>query len=220
MPVDRQRLGGAPSRIRTRAVAAGVGAGAVSRNAAAALVEAVGALAEAAVNRVLLSEERVSSAAEAKRLLAGEADSEALADKVQRVVVLAVPLVRMAARGARFARVPWVMVASSSVAMGVAVRAGVRELQLLSSLVAFRLEQAGVPADPVLVKKVAVDLYLHPRRPVNLGDDKVRLVRLTRKWVLGGAFGRSTSRRAARAFEAAERLDGADLAARWTARPG
>ena len=217
MPVDQQPLG-VPSRIRTRAVSAGAGAGVASRNAAAALVEAVEALAEATVNRVLLSDERVSSAAEAKRLLAGEADTEALADKVQRVVVLAAPLVRMAARGAKFARVPWVIVASSSVAVGVAVRAGVRELQLLSSLVAYRLEQAGVAPDPALVKKVAVDLYLHPRRPVDLGDDKVRLVRLTRKWVLGGAFGRSTSGRAARAFEAAERLDGADLAVRWTAQ--
>jgi hypothetical protein len=65
------------------------------------------------------------------------------------------------------------------------------------------------------VKKVAVDLYLHPKRPPDLGDDKLRLVRLTRKWVVGGAFGRTTSKRAARAFEAAEKLDGADLAARW-----
>jgi hypothetical protein len=210
MRVDPQ-LQGVAARLRAHAV----GAGAASRDAAAALVDAVGALAAAAVDRVLLSEERVSSAAEARRLLAGDADTEALADKVQRVVVLAVPVVRMAARTAKVARVPWVVVASSSVAVGVAVRAGVRELQLLSSLVAYRFEQAGVPADPVLVKKVAVDLYLHPRRPVHLGDDKVRLVRLTRKWVLGGAFGRSTSRRAVRAFEAAEQLDGAELAARW-----
>src|SRR5262245_21966153 len=158
MPVDPQ-LQGAPSRIRTRAVAAGAGAGAASRHAPAALVEAVGALAEAAGTRVLLSGERVTSAAAAKRLLAGEAETEALADKVQRVVVLAAPVVRMVARGAKVAKVakvPWVIVASSSVAVGVAVRAGVRELQLLSSLVAHRLEQAGVPADPALVKKVAV----------------------------------------------------------------
>ena len=106
---------------------------------------------------MLLTDERVTSASEAKRLLADEADTEALADKIQRVVVLATPLVRRFARGARLSRVPWVMVASSSVSIGIAVRAGVRELQLLGSLVAYRLEQAtGAPPDPALVESVVV----------------------------------------------------------------
>ena len=87
MPVDQEP--GAPVRLRARAAAAGNGATAASRRAVAALVEAVGALADAAIDRVLLTGERVTLAAEAKRLLAGEADTEALADKVQRVVVLA-----------------------------------------------------------------------------------------------------------------------------------
>jgi hypothetical protein len=109
------------------------------------------------------------------------------------------------------------MIASSSVSVGIAVRTGVREIQVLSSLVAFRIEQAtGAPADPKLVEKVAVDLYLNPKRAPDLTDDRLRLVRLTRKWVLLGAFGRSTSKRAARALAAAEKLDGGDLAARWT----
>ena len=100
------------------------------------------------------------------------------------------------------------MVASSSVSIGIAVRAGVRELQLLASLVAYRLEQAtGAPPDPALVKRVAIDLYLHPKRAPDLTDDKLRLVRLTRTWVLRGAFGRNTSRRAAQALEAAEKLN-------------
>ena len=99
-------------------------------------------LADAAVDRVLLSEERVTSADEGKRQLAGEGDSEALAGKVQRVVVLATPIVRILARGARFTRLPWAMIASSSVSIGLTVRTGVRELQVLASLVAYRLEQA------------------------------------------------------------------------------
>src|SRR5215467_3201681 len=145
-----------PLRLRARAASAGAGATAATRTAVVALVRAVGDLVDAAVDRVLLTDERVTSASEAKRLLAGEPDTEALADKIQRVVVLAVPVVRMLARGARFTRVPWVMVASSSVSIGIAVRAGVRELQVLASLVAYRLEQAtGAPADPALVKKVA-----------------------------------------------------------------
>ena len=177
---------------------------------------AVGVLADAAIDRVLLTDERVTSSAEATRLLAGEAHTEELADKIQRVVVLAVPVVRMLARGARVTRVPWAMVAASSVSIVIAVRAGVRELQLLASLVAYRLEQGtGAPSDPALVKKVAIDLYLHPKRAPDLSDDKLRIVRLTRKWVLGGAFGRNTSRRALAALDAAERLDGRELAARW-----
>ena len=114
------------------------------------------------------------------------------------------------------------MVASSSVSIGIAVRTGVRELQLLASLVAYRLELAtGAPADPALVKKVAIDLYLHPKRAPDPTDDKLRLLRLTRTWVLRGAFGRNTSRRAAKAFDVAENLDGQQLAARWeSAAPG
>ena len=89
---------GTPARLRTRAASAGIGATAATRKAVRALVESVGALADAAIDRVLLTDERVTSAAEARRLLAGEADTEALADKIQRVVVLAVPVVRVLAR--------------------------------------------------------------------------------------------------------------------------
>ena len=214
MAVDQEPV--TPARLRARAASAGGGATAATRKAVNALVESVGALADSAIDRVLLSDERVTSASEAKRLLAGEADTDALADRIQRVVVLAVPVVRMLARGARWSRVPWVMVASSSVSIGIAVRAGVRELQVLASLVAYRLEQAtGAPADPALVKKVAIDLYLHPKRTPDPADEKLRLVRLTRTWVLRGALGRNTSRRAAKALDAAEKLDGQQLAACW-----
>ena len=206
MPMNQQR--GRLARVRARATSGG-----------SDLVDAVGALAAAAVDRVLLRDEHVTSAADAKRLLAGEADTEALADKIQRVVVLAVPFVRMLARGARFSRVPWAMVASSSVSIGMTVRTGVRELQLLAALVAYRLEQAtGAPADPALVEKVAIDLYLHPSRTPDVTDGKLHLVRLTRKWLLRGAFGRSTARRWSKALDAAEKLDAEQLAARWQSR--
>ena len=193
-------------------------AGAGARKASDALVDAVGAFADQAIDRVLLTGERVTSAAEGKRLLAGEADLEERADRIQRAVVVAVPAVRVLARGARFTRVPWVMVASSVLSIGVAVRTGVRELQVLSSLVAHRLEQAtGAPAEPALVKKLAIDLYLEPKRAPDLADDGLRLVRLSRKWVLSGAFSRNTSKQAAKALDAAERLDAAVLTARWAA---
>jgi hypothetical protein len=179
-------------------------------------MRAVDTLVTRAIDRVLLTDERVTSAAEGKKLLAGQADSEALAGDIQRVIVLAVPIVRTLARGARFMKVPWVMIGSTAVSMGVAVRSGVREIQIIASLVAHRLEQTtGAPSDPALVKKLAIDLYLKPKREPNLTDDKLRLARLTRKWVLLGAFGRKTSKRAAKALDAAERLDAVGVQERW-----
>jgi hypothetical protein len=167
---------------------------------------------------VLLTGERVSSAAEAKRRLAGNEETESLAEDIQRVVVLAVPAIRALARGARLTRIPWVIVASSAVSVGIAVRTGVREVQVLAALVAHRLEEeTGAPADPALVKKLAIDLYLRPKSKRALADDKLRLVRLTRKWVFLGAIGRKTSKRAAKAFDAAERLDAATLRDQWVA---
>lgn len=202
----------------TSATTVGRSAGATTLKSGSALVDAVGRLVDAAVDRVLLSDDRVTSAADAKLRLSGQAGTEELADKVQWVVVLATPVVRAVARGAKITRLPWAIVASSSVTVGIAVRTGVREIQVLSSLVAYRIEQAtGAPADPRLVEKVAVDLYLNPKRKPDLTDDRLRLVRLTRKWVLLGAFGRRTSKRAGKALESADKLDGSDLARRWSA---
>jgi hypothetical protein len=111
-----------------------------------------------------------------------------------------------------------VIVASSAVSVGIAVRTGVREVQVLAALVAHRLEEeTGAPADPALVKKLAIDLYLRPKSKRAVADDKLRLVRLTRKWVFLGAIGRKTSKRAAKAFDAAERLDAATLHDQWVA---
>jgi len=187
-----------------------------ARRASGALVSAVSDLVCKAVDQVLLGDERVGSAAEARQLLKRDEQVEAFAGEIHRVVALAVPVLLRLARGARLTRVPWVLVASATLSIGIAVRSGVKEIQALSSLIAHRLEQAtGAPADPALVKKLAVDLYLHPRRTPNLNNDRLRIVRLTRKWLLGGAFGRKTERRASRAFEAAERIEAAALAAEW-----
>jgi hypothetical protein len=199
-----------------RAATAGKAAGSGARRASGALVGAVGDLVDRAVDRMLLTGERVTSAAEAKRLLAGDEKVDAHAAEIQRVALLAVPVVRRLLRGARLTRVPWVMVASSAFSVGLAVRTGVREVRVLASLVADRLEQeTGMPADPALVKKLAIDLYLHPKRTPEVEDDALRLVRLTRRWVLSGTFGRSTAKRAAKALDAAERLDAEALSARW-----
>jgi hypothetical protein len=187
-----------------------------ARRASGALVRAVTELVNKAVDQVLLRDQRVGSAAEARQLLKRDEHAEALTGDIQRVVALAVPVLRRLARGARMTRGPWVFVASTTFSIGIALRSGVKEIQALSSLVAHRLEQAtGAPADPALVKKLTIDLYLHPRSTPNLDNDRLRIVRLTRKWLLSGAFGRKTERRASRALEAAERIDAGALAAEW-----
>jgi hypothetical protein len=208
-----------PSRFRGRATAAGTASAAGLRKAVEALIDAVAGLVDHAIERVLVTGERVTSAADGKRLLAGDVEFEARADKIQKVVVAAVPVFRVLARGARLTRVPWVMVASSTFAMGVAVRIGVRELQVIASFVAHRLEQeTGAPADPELVEKLAIGLYLDPKRGADLVDDRPRLFRLARRWVLSGAFGRNTSKHASKALDAVERLDVAELARAWSAK--
>lgn len=184
-----------------------------------ALTDAVGALVDRAIDRVLLTGERVTSPAEAKERLRKREDTEALADNIQRVVVLATPVVRTFVRSVRFTRVPWVLVASTSVSIGLAVRSGVRELQVLAAFLAHRLEQAsGRPADPALVKKLAVELYLEPKRAPDVGGGRLRLGRLTRRWLLRGAFGRNTEKQARRAFDAAGKLDVDEMLAVWEAR--
>src|SRR5262249_5764622 len=201
-----------------RSLDAGKRAGTIALHGGSALVRAVRRLVDRAVDEILLSEQRVTSAAEATRLLASDEKSEAPAGDVQRGVTLAVPVARRLSRGASVFKFPWVMVASTSVSVGFAVRAGVKEIQALSSLLAYRLEQStGAPSDPELVKKLAVDLYLNPKRAPRLEDDKLRVVRLPRKWVLNGAFGRKTKRRSARALVAAERIDIAAAASQWEA---
>jgi hypothetical protein len=198
-----------PSRRRARA----------AQQQVDALLQAVDALVTRAVDRVLLTGERVRSPVEGKSMLAKREDSEALADNVQRVVVLAVPVLRTFVRGMRITRVPWVLVASTTVSLGLAVRTGVREIQVLAALLAYRLEQAsGEPADPALVKKLAVELYLEPKAAPDLFADRLRLGRLTRRWLVRGAFGRSTEKQAKRALDAAGKLDMDAALSAWSRR--
>jgi hypothetical protein len=181
-----------------------------------ALADAISNLYERAIDRVLLRPERVRTAAEGKALLAAHESHEAFAEQIQRVVVLAVPVVRAVAVGARFTRVPWVFVSSTALSISLTVRAGVREVQVLGSLLAHRLEQAtGRPADPALVKKLTIELYLAPKRTPALSDRRLRPGRLVRRWIFRGALGRETRKDAGRALDQAERLDLRPIAERW-----
>jgi len=173
-----------------------------------ALVRAAGNLVDDLVDRLLRTDERVATAAEGKLLIAADDGMEDVADRVQRFVAVATPTVRILARGARFTRVPWVLVASTAVSLTTTTRAGVREVRVLGSLLAYRLEQAtGMPADPALVKKLAVELYLAPKRKPDVTELDLPLAQLARKWLFRGVFGRDTRRAAEKALDAAEQLD-------------
>jgi len=173
-----------------------------------ALVRAAGSLFDDLVDRLLRGDERVTSAAQGKLLIAADDDMEEVADRVQRFVAVATPAVRMLARGARFTRVPWVLVATTTMSLLTTVRAGVIEVRVIGSLVAYRLEQAtGLPADPRLVKKLTLDLYLAPKREPDVTSLDLPLARLARKWLLRGVFARDTRKAAHKALDAAERLD-------------
>jgi hypothetical protein len=170
-----------------------------------------------AVDRILVTDSRVVSATEGKGLLT---ETEATAARIQRSLMFGVPVVRILTRRTRFARTPWLKVGSKSLSIGTSVRTGVRELQVLTSLLAHRLEESTQgPADARLVEKLAIDLYLHPKRRLDLSDDRLRLVRLSRKWLLVGALGSTTTKRAKRALDAAERVDPVTASAQWAARP-
>jgi hypothetical protein len=161
-----------------------------------------------AFDRLLSSDTAVTTAAEAKRLLADNAETEELTDAIQRFVAIATPVARIALRGARFTRIPWVLVASSAVSIGVTVRNGVRELQAIAALLVHRFEQdTGTRPDPALLQKLTLELYLRPRRTPDVSDLGLPLARLARRWIVSGAFGRNTRGKTGKALDAAERLD-------------
>jgi hypothetical protein len=188
-------------------------------NATRSLADAVAAFYERSIDRMLAGSDRVTSAAEGRAFLVSQEDTEAVADNMQRVVVFAVPVVRMVAKGARFTKVPWVLLSTTAVSTGLTMRTGVREVQVLGSLIAHRIEEAtGQIADPALVKKLTVELYLAPRQVPDLSDRRLRLHRLLRRWVFRGATGRKSGKAATKALHAAERLEMGPLIARWAER--
>jgi hypothetical protein len=186
------------------------------------LVDAIASLYDHAIDRVFSTSERVTSAAEGKRLLTGDDNTEEMADRVQRVVVVASPVLRTLFRGARITKVPWVLVASTTFSIATTLRAGVQEVQVIGSLLAHRMEQeTGLPADQRLVRRLALELYLWPRRTPSFDDRPLPLRRLGQRWLFKGAFGRDTRKAASKALDAAERLDlRRYLAARLGPRPG
>ena len=178
------------------------------------LQRAAGEIVDQALARLLSSDIDVTSAADAKRLMADNEEAEELTDAIQRFVAVATPVVRIALRGARFTRVPWVLVVSSAVSIGMTVRNGVRELQAIAALLTYRFEQeTGAPPDSALLQKLTLELYLKPRRTPDALDLSPPLARLARRWIISGVIGRNTRGKTEKALDAAERLDIAAIAA-------
>jgi hypothetical protein len=176
---------------------------------------AAGDVIHQAFERLLSSDVEVKTAAEAKRLLADHEDTEEMTDAIQRFVAIATPVARIALRGARFTRVPWVLVTSSAVSIGVTVRNGVRELQALAALLAYRFEhETGSLPDPALLRKLTLELYLKPSRTPDVSNPGLPLARLARRWIVSGALGRNTRKKTEKALDSAERLDLAAVARR------
>ena len=166
-------------------------------------------------DRLLSSDVTVPTNAEAQALLADQEDTEALTDAIQRFVAIATPVARIALRGARLTRIPWVLVASSAISIGVTVRNGVRELQTIAALISRRFEQeTGEAADTALVQKLTLELYLRPRRTPDVSQLGLPLAALARRWIVSGVFGRSTRAKTKKALEAVERLDVVSLSER------
>ena len=214
-----------PQPSRMRAFRARVGRSDIEVRGSAssardALVDSVSVLYDRALDRVLATPSRVTSAAEARALLASNERSEELSDRVQKVAIAALPVIRLTARGARFTRVPFVFAASTVFSVGSTVHTGVRETQVLGSLIAHRLEQTtGQPAEAALVKKLTVELYVAPKHDPDLSDRRLHLARLVRRWIIRGTLGRDTGKAAIKALDAAERLDLAPHIASWNALP-
>jgi hypothetical protein len=180
-----------------------------------ALERSAGDVVHQAFARLLSSDTAVTTAAQARRMLADDEGTEELTDAIQRFVAIATPIARIGLRGARFTRIPWVLVASTAVSIGVTVRNGVRELQAIAALLAQRFEhETGAPPDPALLQKLTLELYLRPRRTPDISDLRLPLSRLARRWVVSGMFGRNTRRKTGKSLDAAERLDIGSLAAR------
>jgi hypothetical protein len=188
-----------------------------SSNGGGAVNEAGSSLYERAVDRVLAIPDRVTTAEQGKALLASDRRVEALTDKLQKALVVAVPVLRTLSKGSRFSGMPWALVASTTISIGVTVRAGVREVQVLRALVADRVErETGGPADGTLVKKLAVELYLDPGSEPDLSDRRPRYGNVVTRWLFRGMVGRDTRKTATKALEAAEELDVQPLVARWS----
>jgi hypothetical protein len=106
-------------------------------------------------------------------------------------------------------KIPWVFSLVTITNLTRSIRQGVREVQVIGSYLAARIEHAtGRPPDPDLVKRVTVQLYLSPTRKADLTvPENLEARKLLQRWLFNGFLGRTTNKTAVRAIGAVERLD-------------
>jgi hypothetical protein len=196
-------------------------------SAASAVPRAVASLYDRAIDRVLARPYEVTTADEARAVLddPDAIDVSALADQIQQVALVAAPLVRRVSKFKRLPgvrRVPWVLSLVTLANLTRAIREGVREVQIVGSYLAARIQQAtGAPPDPNLVKRLTVQVYLSPSRRLDPSqDERVRARKLLQRWLLNGFLGRTSNKAAVRAIGAIERLDIASVLPPQALLPG
>ncbi len=183
-------------------------------------VSALGDLYDRAVDSVLIRPHDIATADEAVALARSDFawNADAMTDQVRKVALVLLPLLRrtgVVAKAPGLRRVPGIAVATTLAAVSTQLWSGVKELQILTALIATRLRRAGYEADPPLVKRLAIELYTHPDRQPALLSVPTSITRMVARWMVGGVFGRNTSTRARKAFVAAEHLDLDAVMANW-----
>ena len=182
-------------------------------SAASSVPRAAGSLYDRAIDRMLARPYQVATADEARALLDDpeSIDVSALADQIQQVAIIAIPIARRVGTLTRvpgLKRVPWVLTILTVANVARSIRQGVREVQVVGSYLAARLHATtGEPPDPALVKALTVQVYLSPSRRPSAADRSVPAGRLLRRWLTYGVVGRTTNKTAVRAIGAVEQLD-------------
>jgi hypothetical protein len=195
----------------------------LTRERAAEVVAMVGSLYDRAIDAVLGRDDRPVTASQAKKLLKGGAtDQREVADQIQTIAMVATPVIRRLAIVRKIPgvkRVPLVLTATTTAAVAARLRAGVREVQVIGSYLASRIEAVtGRPADPALVKRAAVELYIKPERAPTLDARRIPLTGLARMWLVRGFLGRDSTKKATKAIDAVDRLDVHGLLHDWSMR--
>ena len=193
------------------------------RERATQVVAMVGSLYDRAIDAVLGRDDRPVTASQAKKLLKGGAtDQRELADQIQKIAMVATPIIRRLAivrKVPGVKRAPLVLTVTTTAAVAARLRAGVRDVQVVGSYLASRIEAAtGQPADPALVKRAAVELYIKAERPPTLDARRIPLTRLARMWLVRGFLGRDSTKKATKAIDAIDRLDVHRLLHDWSIR--
>jgi hypothetical protein len=173
-----------------------------------------------AIDAVLLRPREISTAEEALAALRADAswNADALTGQIQKTALVVTPLLRrfrMVGKAPGVRRVPTIAVVTTVATVSTQLWAGIKEVQVLAALIATRLRQEGLPADPPLVKRLAIELYTKPDQTPTLESVRTSINGVLARWAFAGVFGRDTSKRARKAFVAAERLDLREVVAKW-----